>query len=112
MTVYSEQGGSLISKSKININTAPKEVIIALNKGVDERLAARVLEERRLKPFKTVAELSRISGFETISTGLQGFVSVKGVVYRITSVAQVKDTFRTVEAIIRLSDEILAWQEY
>jgi len=112
VTVYAEKSGSLISKSRININTAPKEVLMALDKGIDDRLAARVLEERRLKPFKSVAELSRVSGLETISTGLQGFASVKGAVYLVTSVAQVKDTLRTVESVIRLSDEILSWQEY
>lgn len=109
VTVYSEQNGA---KSKINVNTAPKEVIIALDKGIDERLAARILEERRLKPIKNVYELSRISGLETIAPGLVGYTSSKGTVYTISSVAKVKDSIRTVEAVIRLADEILFWQEY
>jgi general secretion pathway protein K len=113
VTVYAEEGGSLISKSRINVNTAPKEVLIALDKRIDEGLAARVLEERRLKPFRSVAELSRISGFDTIATGLVAYASTKGVVYRISSIAKVKETYRTVEAVIRWQDGvILSWQEY
>jgi general secretion pathway protein K len=112
VTVYSDQGGGLISKSMINVNTAPKEVIIALDRRIDEGMAARVLDERRIKPFRSVAELSRISGFDTIATGLQGFASTKGAVYRVVSVARAKDVNRTVEAVVRLPDEILSWQEY
>jgi general secretion pathway protein K len=112
VTVYSDQGGGLISKSMINVNTASKEVIIALDRRIDEGMATRVLDERRIKPFRSVAELSRISGFDTIATGLQGFVNTKGAVYRVISVARVKDINRTVEAVVRLPDEILSWQEY
>lgn len=113
VTVYTEQSGGLISKSMINVNTAPKEVLIALDERIDEGLAARVIEERRLKPFRSVAELSRISGFDTIATSLIASCNARGAVYRITSVARVKETYRTVEAVVRQQDgTILSWQEY
>jgi hypothetical protein len=44
-----------------------------------------------------------------------GKVSVKGSLFRITSIARVKDSARTVESVIRLSGgapETLSWQEY
>ena len=46
--------------SPVNINTASKEVLAALDDGIDDRMAERILEERRLKPFQNPGELSRI----------------------------------------------------
>lgn len=111
VTVY----GDLINEPipKININTASKEVLVALDSRITEGMAVRVLEERRLKPFRSVTELSRVSGFDAISTGLLGYASIKGAVYMVSSVAKVRDTYRTVEAVIRQQDGvILSWQEY
>ncbi|MBC8018886.1 MAG: type II secretion system minor pseudopilin GspK, partial [Verrucomicrobia bacterium] len=101
--------------SPVNINTASKEVLSALDEELDDRLAERILEERRLKPFKTTGELSRIAGVETISLKLTGKISVQGTLFRIISVARVKETSRTVEVLLRMSGgqpETLSWQEY
>jgi general secretion pathway protein K len=113
ITIHSDPAGAPLSQ--VNINTASKEVLTALDDGLDERMAGRILEERRLKPFQYTGELSRIPGGETISQRLVGKVSVKGSLFRITSIARVKDSARTVESVIRLSGgapETLSWQEY
>ncbi len=98
---------------QVNINTAPREVLMALDDDIDERMADRIMEERRLKPFKGSGELSRISGAERLSSRLSGKISCKGTLFRITSTARVKDTVRTVEAVVRPDDAtpILSWQE-
>ena len=111
VTIYAEQ--PLAPLSKVNINTAPKEVVAALDERIDDRMAERILEERRLLPFKSPGELSRVDS--QVSSLLAARVSVKGNVFRITSVARVKDTARTVETVVRLtggSPEYLSWQEY
>lgn len=113
VTIYAGQPGAPLSQ--VNINTAPKEVLAALDDGIDESMAERILEERRLKPFQNPGELSRIPGAEALSQKLVGKVSVKGTLFRITSIARVKETARTVEAVIRLTgatQETLSWQEY
>lgn len=113
LTTFSDQAGSPLST--ININTASKEVLAALDERIDERMAERILEERRLQPFKTTAELSRVPGLDTVAIGLLGKISVKGNLFKITSVARVKESARTVEAVVRLSGgapEFLSWQEY
>ncbi|MDD2851256.1 MAG: type II secretion system minor pseudopilin GspK [Desulfuromonadaceae bacterium] len=113
LTVFSDVAGA--PQSTININTAPKEVLSALDDRIDERMAARIIDERKVQPFKSTGELSRVPGMDTIATGLIGKISVKGNLFKITSMARVKDSGRTVEAIVRLSGsapEILSWQEY
>lgn len=113
LTIFSDQAGAPIST--VNINTANKEVLVALDSRIDERLAERIIEERRLQPFKATSELSRVSGLDTIAIGLLGKISVKGNLFKITSISKVKDSARTVEAVVRLSGgtpEFLMWQEY
>ena len=109
VTIFESVGGI----SQININTAPKEVVAALDDRIDDRMAERILEERRLKPFALLGELSRVDS--QLSLALAGRVSVKGNVFRVASVARVKDTSRTVEAVLRLTGgkpDCLSWQEY
>ncbi|HIJ88784.1 MAG TPA: type II secretion system minor pseudopilin GspK [Desulfuromonadales bacterium] len=113
LTIFSDQAGS--PQSTVNINTAPLEVLAALDDRIDSRMAERIVEERRLLPFKSTGELTRIPGMDTIATGLVGKISVKGNLFRIVSVAKVKDSGRTVEAVVRLTGgppELLSWQEY
>jgi hypothetical protein len=70
------------------------------------------MEERRMKPFQSPGELSRVSGGETISQKLGLKAGVKGSLFRIISIARVRESARTVEAVMRLNGEILSWQEY
>ncbi|MDD2307989.1 MAG: type II secretion system minor pseudopilin GspK [Desulfuromonadaceae bacterium] len=111
LTIFSDQAGSNL----ININTAPKEILAALDDRIDDRMAERIMEERRLQPFRSPAELSRVPGLDTVAIGLVGKISVKGNLFRITSVGRVKDSGRRIEAVVRLSGgtpEFLSWQEY
>lgn len=113
LTIHSDVAASPLST--VNINTAPLEIVASLDKGIDDRMAERIVAERRIQPFKSIGELSRVPGLDTIATGLGGRIAVKGNLFRITSVAKVKDSGRTVEAVVRVSDsasQVLSWQEY
>ena len=87
-------------------------MLSSLDAGIDDSLAERIIEKRRLTPFKSTGELSQVPGMETIATGLVGRISVNSHLFRITSVSRVKESARTVEAVVRLSGEVLSWQEY
>lgn len=111
VTIYADTPGSPLLR--VNINTAPKEVVAALDDRIDDRMVERILEERRLQPFKAPGELSRVDS--QLVTALTGRIIFKGNIFRITSVAKVKDTARTVEAVVRMTDTppgILSWREY
>ncbi|HBA71580.1 MAG TPA: general secretion pathway protein GspK [Geobacter sp.] len=115
VTIWSELP---LASSKININTAPKEVLAALDDGIDDRMAESIMERRRLTPFKSTGELSQVSGLNPGAVSrLSGSssISVKGNLFRIIAVARVKDAARTVEAVVRLggsAPEYLTWLEY
>jgi general secretion pathway protein K len=97
----------------VNINTAPKEVLAALDESIDDRLAERIMEERSVLPFKSIGEFSRLPELDKISNEHPAKFAVKGKLFRITSVARVKESVRKVETVVRLSDgKYLSWQEY
>jgi len=111
VTVYSDQ----ISQ-KININTASAEVIAALSDSLanDPGMVKRIIAERRITPFKPADTISkRIAGTEALTTELANILIYKGTVFRITSVSKVKDSARTVQAVVLMGkDNVLSWQEY
>lgn len=114
ITLYSAQQGAPISQ--VNINTAPKEVLMALDEQIDERMADRIIEERKLKPFASPGELSRIIGADTISQRLVGKIGVKSNLFKVYALSKAHDSARAIEAVVRIPDsgnaDILFWQEY
>ena len=111
VTVYANQASSLVAQTvTVNVNTAPKEVLMALDSRISAGMAEQILEQRQLAPFKTIGDLSsRVNSLLTNITG----VTIQGTVFRITARGFVKDAARTVEAVVRTTDNtILSWQEY
>lgn len=111
VTVYANQGSSLVSQTvTVNVNTAPKQVLMALDSRISASMAEQILEQRQLAPFKTIGDLSsRVNPLLATITG----VTIQGTVFRITARGFVKDAARTVEAVVRTTDNtILSWQEY
>lgn len=109
VTIYSDMPGS------ININTAPREIIAALDNKMTDSLTQRILDYRKTTPFQSAADLGKIPGMETIYQGLMGFTTVKGTVYRIVSQATVGETVRVIEAVIRTdgpTPTVLYWREF
>jgi general secretion pathway protein K len=118
VTIYPNQTGTIAALT-VNVNTAPKEVLMALDNRITDRMAEQVLEQRQLAPFKAPGELSsRVDPLLTNLTNSPGLpakvtFNCNGTVFRITARGFVKDAARTVEAVYRMTDNtILSWQEY
>lgn len=113
VTLYADD--ALSPAAPININTAPPELLAALDERMTDDLTARVLDYRKTTPFKQPAELAKVPGLETIAIGLQGKIRVKGTVFRLRSRAQTKESTRFIEAVVRLGGTqptVLYWREY
>ena len=112
VTIYGDAEGG--TASKVNINTAPAELLAVLDPAMTTELAGRIIDYRKKTPIKSAAEVAGISGMETVGIALQGKIVVKGSVFRIQSRAQVGDTVRIVEAVVRTGDsrtKVLYWRE-
>ncbi|MFN3870403.1 MAG: general secretion pathway protein GspK [Aquificaceae bacterium] len=54
---------TVYSSGKVNINTAPFYVLLALDKDMDEALVNRIIEKRSKEPFKRIEDLVLVEGF-------------------------------------------------
>ena len=114
ITVYGDQASGSPAAA-ININTAPKELLIALDERISAPLADRIIKSRKETPFKNPAQLAQVPGMEQISTDLMTRISTKGSVYRIRSDGVVNGVTRSIEAVVRMSgtaSTVLYWREY
>jgi|SRR3990170_1985639 len=103
LTVYSD--------GLVNINTAPKEVLMALSEEITPEMAERVIERRNEKPFADASGIRAVGGFETLVFSLQGRIKVKSDIFRVRSRAVSKGVVREVEAVVRTgSKKILYWR--
>lgn len=115
VTVYGETDND--QAPKVNINTARREVIAALDQKLfdNDGLVDRIVEYRKTNVIKSSKELNSIAGIGDISTPWLGRIGYKGSVFRIRSEGRVGESVSIVEAVVRLNGttaETLYWREY
>lgn len=112
VTVYGSGPGQ--PAALININTAPKELLAALDdRLMGESVVQDILEYRKTKAIKDISEIPRLDA--AVATGLRGKISYAGDIFRIHSEAKVGESVSVVEAVVRVSgaqQAVLYWREY
>jgi type II secretory pathway component PulK len=105
LTIYSN-----LQLFVINVNSAPKAVLMALDAtSISESVADRIINKR---PFKGVGEFSKVDELYKIANGAWlGRLTTTSTLYRVTAAAKVKESVRTVEAVVS-NGSFLSWQEY
>ncbi|WP_026843034.1 type II secretion system minor pseudopilin GspK [Citrifermentans bremense] len=109
ITVY---GDDTELVSRININTATKEVLAAL--GLSKDLVERILDYRKTRGIKDEKELGSIPGVDKGFTSWDKITYV-GNVYRIRVEGKVRESVAVAEAVVRITDNsavVLYWREY
>lgn len=97
--------------SKLNVNTASKELLLVWHKDLTPSGIEQLLTARQDKPFKTLAEVQAAIDVTNYGNLVeQGDIAVTSQFYRITSVAQVNDGVRTVEALIKKDGNSQLWR--
>ncbi len=113
LTVYGSELSSGRMAAQININTAPKELLAALDdKLMTGDMVNQILEYRKTKPIKT---LNDVAGLEKL-VQLIGKVSFKGSIYRIHAEGKVGESVSVAEAVVSNVEQpkptVLYWREY
>lgn len=104
MTVYTD--------GLININTASKEVIMSLSDNITSVMAQSVVDYRDKAPFKDVADIRKVAGFETVGFAIQGRITVKSNIFKVYARGAIGDGIRTVEAVVNTDTrKNLFWRE-
>jgi len=117
ITVYGSTGFDTESATKININTADKDVIAALDEKLTDDLVERILDYRKIRPIKNIGDLNSIPGLDAISMNLSLRIGYIGNVYRIHAEGRVGESVSRAEAVVRTAGGqeppvVLYWREY
>lgn len=113
ITVYGSDS-SRVAEPPINVNTAPRELLAALDeKLMRGDLVERILEHRKTKPIKSLAE---VDGMDTLAQSLALKVTYKGTIFRIRAEGKVGDSVSIAEAVVtdveKKEPTVLYWREY
>jgi len=95
----------------ININTAPKPVLMSLTDEMTEALSDEIIKHRKGVPFRDRSDVMKVPGFARIGFSLQDRVTTTSSAYRVYSKARSGEVVREVEAVIELNGRVLYWRE-
>lgn len=111
VTVYGTRG--ILA---ININGAEKPVLRSLSEDINDDLAQRVIEYRRLTPFENKAHLQKVPGFTSmVYNPISDMITEKGKHFAISSSAESGGVIRIVETVLDASlpdARFEYWKEY
>lgn len=115
VTVYGNSN-ELEPATLINVNTAPKEVLAALDERMSDDLVQRILDFRKTRPIKGMADFNSIAGIDSVLPSFADKITFGGSVYRIRSEGKVGESVAVAEAVVRTSGSatpaVLYWREY
>jgi general secretion pathway protein K len=88
------------SSGRINVNTAPREILRALDPEMDDIVVERLLERRSLRPFRRVEDLVLVEGVTfDILYRIRDLIGVRSRVFRIEASAKVGDAETSLEVV-------------
>jgi general secretion pathway protein K len=90
-----------VGDGKIDINAAPKTVLQSLSEQIDAALAEMIVQQRKLRPFKTLAELGGVPGMtDNVCRDIQSLITVSPAerFYRVRAQGNAQDHRCTLEA--------------
>ncbi|MBP2675228.1 MAG: type secretion system minor pseudopilin GspK [Deltaproteobacteria bacterium] len=101
---------TVTSSGKVNINTAPKEVLVSLSAGtdaaeagaIDDEAAKQLIEFRKETPFRRPQDIGNVSPFFKglySRTRFSDLIDVRSTVFHVRSTGEIGGTARTVDAL-------------
>lgn len=108
------------SSGMININTAPKEILMALSAtpgaaemgGIDPVMADQIVEYRKANPFAETKDIGKVSPALNdlyLKTRLRDLIDVKSTIFHVRSTGTIGGTARTVDAVGLRSGNDIQW---
>ena len=112
---------TIYSSGKVNINTASKEILMAISAGKDAADAGEIggaaadgiIEYRKGNPFKTARDIGNVSPAlkDLFSrTRFPDLIDVRGTAFRVRSTGNVSGTSRTIDAVGVRSGNDIQWR--
>ncbi|MEO5358071.1 MAG: type II secretion system minor pseudopilin GspK [Nitrospirae bacterium YQR-1] len=100
----------------ININTASKEVLIALDEEITSSTAKKIIEYReKTTPFKATSDIQSVATMSDKGAKIMGKITVKSSAFLITSVAVLRGIQREIHCATLYtgtSEQVKYWKEF
>jgi general secretion pathway protein K len=112
VTVYGESSVA----ARVNVNTASKEVLMALDERITDSVAEQIIDHRKNTPFTPDKGLGSVPGLDSrIAQELSLRITNKSTIFRIRAEGLVNGTLRVVETVVSFAGgapATLYWREY
>lgn len=90
------------SGGKVNINTAPKEVIESLGETVDSALAESILEYRKEGSFQSIEDLKKVAGVdEEVLDEIREWITVKSSTFSIEAHVNFSGAVASIKTVVQ-----------
>jgi general secretion pathway protein K len=108
---------TIYSDGKININTAPREVIESLSEEMDSAQAAEIVAYRKEEKFKSIDDLRKVPGLDEVDDHLiaeiRGWITVKMSTVSFESNVDCNGAIARIKAIAKRDQDkasLIYWQ--
>jgi general secretion pathway protein K len=102
------------SDGKININTAPKEVLESLGESMDSALAAAIVEYRKEENFESVDDLRNVPGMDDeVLAEISPWITVKSATFAIEAHVNCNGAVASIKTIAQRQGnkaKLIYWQ--
>ncbi len=88
-----------ITGGMVNINTAPREVLMALHDDITASMADDVLTARMDLPFKDKVEIKNLGGFDALYPEISNLIDVRSAGFSLQANVTFNETRRSAQAI-------------
>ncbi|WP_459775804.1 type II secretion system minor pseudopilin [Aquifex pyrophilus] len=103
---------TVFSDGKVNINTAPIYVLMALDRDIDFNLAKRIADYRKERPFRRVEDLLLVDGMNLdIAYRINPMVKVKSRFFKIELSVDTEDVRTTLIAVYDRENNSVVYKE-
>lgn len=103
---------TIYSSGKININTAPLHVLMAIDDRIDKSMAMKIIDRRNREPFKNTSELILVEGMNfDILHALSRYIDVKSRFFHIITEFRIGDTLANFEVIYDRDENKVVWKK-
>ena len=100
---------------KINLNTAPVEVLYDISDKLREGLAEEIIRHRAEREYKSVDEVVNTIGIDAAMAGeLKKYGKANSAVFTVTSKFRIGKVIKTVDAVLKRADKtssVVSWRE-
>ncbi len=85
VTVYPD---GTAEADRVNINTAPREVLLSLHPSITETMVDDIINHRASSPFQDVSEIKRVGGIEPLYPEISPLITVKSRFFKLKVVSK------------------------